>query len=351
MPPTAEHVYRSHAGVVRRALRSFGVDPAVLDDATQDVFVVLVRRCADFDAQAGSEGRDGWTNWVWGIARRVARGYRRGAGRRERLHAVLPRSSDDTSLDDGLARLRALEFLDGFLARLPAPLLEAFVLTELEGCTAPEIANKTGVNLNTIYARIRAVRRRFDDAIARELAPARTGAWWMFGFPAWPPVATTACVALTIGFAALDPVSRPAAAPIAAAIAVEVPRIVDEPAKDAVMPSHTRKLVSPIVVGVLAGALVAPPAEAKPKPKRAKAAAVQKAPAPAPVSDQDADDAARRTSEGNTTVYWFEGDDVGGEVLAPTGLNVNSPAARTHRSMIEIRGHFMRELVTAAMDV
>jgi RNA polymerase sigma-70 factor (ECF subfamily) len=332
-------------------LRSFGVDAALIDDAMQDVFVVLVRRCADFDAEGRSEGQDGWTNWVWGIARRVARGYRRGAGRRERLHAVLPRTSDETPLDDGLARLRALEFIDGFLAGLPAPLLEAFVLTELEGCTAPEIAAKTGANLNTIYARIRTVRRRFDDAIAKELAPARTGAWWMFALPAWTPAATTACVALTIGFAALDPVERSAAAPIALAIAAESPRIVDEPAKNRVMPSPTRKLVTPIVVGVLAGALVAPPAEAKPKPKRAKAAAVQKAPAPAPVSDQDADDAARRPSAGNTTVYWFEGDEVGGEVLAPGGLNVNTRASENFKSMIEIRGHFMPELVTAAMDV
>ncbi|HET6584433.1 MAG TPA: sigma factor-like helix-turn-helix DNA-binding protein, partial [Nannocystaceae bacterium] len=290
----------------------------------------------------------GWTNWVWGIARRVARGYRRGAGRRERLHAMLPRAGAEVALDDALARRRALEFLDGFLAGLPAPLLEAFVLTEIEGCTAPEIAARTGVNLNTIYTRVRTVRRRFDEAIAAELAPARTRAWWMFALPAWTPVATTACVALTIGFATLE---LPGAAPtvVAEARVEPPPRIADEPAKDPVMAIPARKLVTPIVAGVLAGTLAVPSAQAKPKAKRAKATAVQKAPAPA--SDQDADDAARRGSEGGTTVYWFEGDEVGGEVLTPGGMQVNTRARQNFESMIELRPHFLPELVTAARDV
>ena len=41
---------------------------------------------------------------------------------------------------------------------------EAFVLSELEGLSAPEIAQILEVNVNTIYARIRAARQKLEDA-------------------------------------------------------------------------------------------------------------------------------------------------------------------------------------------
>lgn len=340
--PAVEHVFKTHATVVRRALRSFGVDPTALDDAVQDVFVVLVRRSCDFDA------RSTWTNWLWGIARRVARGYRRGAGRRERLHAVLPSSSVGATLDDELARRRALEFLDGFVASLPPALVSAFVLAEIEGLTAPEIAAKTGVNLNTVYARIRAVRRRFDDAIAAEHAPKKTGAWWWFGVPWWTPAATTACIALTIGFTELAIELAPAAP--AMAIAEPVPAAVARnaamPAKDRDM-SSSRKLAAPLAVGVVAASLVAPTVEAKPKNRRAKTETVQRA----ETSDQDADEAARRGTAGNLTIYDFEGDNVNGDRLSPEGFNVLSRGDVKMESLLRIRGHFVHELLVMATDV
>ena len=42
-----------------------------------------------------------------------------------------------------------------------------FVLAELEQMTAPEIAAALGVNLNTVYSRLRLARRDFDAALAR----------------------------------------------------------------------------------------------------------------------------------------------------------------------------------------
>jgi RNA polymerase sigma-70 factor (ECF subfamily) len=42
-----------------------------------------------------------------------------------------------------------------------------FVLSELEEMTAPEISAALGVNLNTVYSRLRAARRDFDAALVR----------------------------------------------------------------------------------------------------------------------------------------------------------------------------------------
>src|SRR5690606_18000792 len=48
-----------------------------------------------------------------------------------------------------------------FLLGLEEPRRAVFVLTEIEGMTAPEIAEALGCNVNTVYSRLRTARRRF----------------------------------------------------------------------------------------------------------------------------------------------------------------------------------------------
>jgi len=45
-----------------------------------------------------------------------------------------------------------------------------FVLAELEELTAPEIADALSLNVNTVYARMRASRKAFEQAVARHRA-------------------------------------------------------------------------------------------------------------------------------------------------------------------------------------
>jgi RNA polymerase sigma-70 factor, ECF subfamily len=47
---------------------------------------------------------------------------------------------------------------------------EVLVLAQFEEMTAPEIAECLGLNVNTIYGRLRAARRAFDAAYARHRA-------------------------------------------------------------------------------------------------------------------------------------------------------------------------------------
>ena len=46
----------------------------------------------------------------------------------------------------------------------------AFVLVELEGMTAVEVAAAAGVNVNTIYTRLRAARKQLREAAAAYMA-------------------------------------------------------------------------------------------------------------------------------------------------------------------------------------
>ena len=50
-PPTLDSVYREHFQAVWRLLRRLGVPIAGLDDAAQDVFLVVHRKLADFEAK------------------------------------------------------------------------------------------------------------------------------------------------------------------------------------------------------------------------------------------------------------------------------------------------------------
>jgi hypothetical protein len=65
----------------------------------------------------------------------------------------------------------------------------------------------------------------------------------------------------------------------------------------------------------------------------------------------DADTAAFSGEDGGVAVYDFEDDNVDGEVLRPEGANLSSRGSMKHASLINIRPHFLRELINLARDV
>jgi hypothetical protein len=71
----------------------------------------------------------------------------------------------------------------------------------------------------------------------------------------------------------------------------------------------------------------------------------------APENNSDADNAAFSGEEGGVAVYDFEDDNVDGEVLRPEGANLASRGSLKHASLINIRPHFLRELINLARDV
>ena len=98
-------VYAEHAGFVCRVLRGMGLPDAQLDDAVQDVFLVVHRRLGEFDGQAKVR------TWLFGIALRVASHHRRRAKRaRDHIPVADTLSSDARSpLDSQLPRSRATD--------------------------------------------------------------------------------------------------------------------------------------------------------------------------------------------------------------------------------------------------
>jgi RNA polymerase sigma-70 factor (ECF subfamily) len=154
-------VYEQLFDFVWRSLRRLGVPRAGIDDAVQDVFVVVHRRLAAFEA------RSSLRTWVFGIALRVARDHRRRA-RRKGGHAPLDARIPDEAPGpaESLARSEAVRELDRILGGLDEDKRAVFVLVEIEEMSAPEAAVALGANVNTVYSRLRAARREVLAALS-----------------------------------------------------------------------------------------------------------------------------------------------------------------------------------------
>lgn len=154
-------VFREHAPYVLRALRYLGVPPADLDDAAQEVFLVVLRRLEEF------EGRAQLRTWIHRICWRVAQAQRRKNRRtRQRFTAEDEgRHIPDPKADGDRARYDARQLLVPALDQLDETKRAVFVLYEIEGLTMPEIAQALDCPLQTAYSRLYAAR----EAVARHV--------------------------------------------------------------------------------------------------------------------------------------------------------------------------------------
>jgi RNA polymerase sigma-70 factor, ECF subfamily len=155
-------VYARHFDLVWRSVRHLGVPAQLLDDAVQDVWLVVHRKLDDFD------GRSALSTWLFGICINVARSRRRA---REVARPAEPLSEDmqsrDPSPEHALESSRAWQLVQAFLAELPELHRAIFVSSLLENFSPAETASATGVDVNTVYKRVRALRRSFQRLLER----------------------------------------------------------------------------------------------------------------------------------------------------------------------------------------
>lgn len=155
-------IYREHFEFVWRSLRRLGAPEHALEDATQDVFLVAARRIDEF------EGRSSIRTWLFGIAMRVVRAQRRTAWRHQRRVDALAAAPIEAPRDP-IEQRDAQRLLLTLLDQLDDDKRAVYVLAELEGMTAVEIAEGLGSNVNTIYTRLRSARQQLRAAAAKQL--------------------------------------------------------------------------------------------------------------------------------------------------------------------------------------
>jgi RNA polymerase sigma-70 factor (ECF subfamily) len=168
-----DQVYEEHFSFVWRSVRSLGIAPSFVEDVVQDVFVVVHRRLAEFDGRRASI-----RTWLFGILRRTVADHRR-TRRRKPAHfgtqegdAEVETLTDQSRMSphDSAARAEAVRVLSQLLDALDDDKREVFVLAELEQMSVADIAVAIEINVNTAYARLRAARKDFEEAVQRHRA-------------------------------------------------------------------------------------------------------------------------------------------------------------------------------------
>lgn len=160
--PSFESIYEEHFDFIWRSMRRLGISSQSIDDAVQDVFLVVHRRLEDFEERCSLK------TWLFGIALRVAHDHHRRSRRKgghEQLDAAVADGSPGPH--EELAKAEAVRELDRILNSLDEDKRAVFILAEIEQMTAPEIAEALGINVNTVYSRLRSSRRAFEAALAR----------------------------------------------------------------------------------------------------------------------------------------------------------------------------------------
>lgn len=168
LPPFSV-VYERYFDLVWSAVRQMGIPDQAIDDVVQDVFIVIHGRLATLQQV------ESLRSWVYSVTRRTVSTYRRAQRTRSSsgaqyaevakwLEPLPPTPLDLWELAD---RQRLLLRL---LSELDETKREVFALAELEGFTAPEIAEALEIPLNTVYSRLRVARQAFEQAMARYVA-------------------------------------------------------------------------------------------------------------------------------------------------------------------------------------
>lgn len=159
---------KAHHQFIWRLLARLGVPPADVDDATQQVFMVLTQREA-LQLQCGRERA-----FLFGVALKVAKTHKRTLARRREVGTdPLPDAADDLPSIEALTdQRRARVLLDQLLEEMPFDLRVVFVLFELEGAQIGEVVHLLDLPQGTIASRLRRGRdwfaRRVKQLQARE---------------------------------------------------------------------------------------------------------------------------------------------------------------------------------------
>ncbi len=172
LEPELRQLYTQYFALVWRTLRRLGVPAPALEDAVQDVFLVVHRRWSDF------ERRSSVKTWIYGIVFRVAKDHRRArarhAARVERYAAAL--TSEPPAArgpDEEAERREASRLVQDILTSLADEERAVLVLVELEELSVREAAAAIGIHPSRCQRRLQAARHAFDVALARRLGSRR----------------------------------------------------------------------------------------------------------------------------------------------------------------------------------
>jgi RNA polymerase sigma-70 factor, ECF subfamily len=158
---SVQEIFNAHARYLWRALLGLGVPERDVDDACQEVFLVVHRRLADIEPST-------LKSWLYGVCLRVASGHRRKLrDRRELPVEQLPELPVTETPFERAAAVQLQDELLQILEQLDENRRAAFVLYEIEELTLKEVALALECPLQTAYSRLEAARSHVRRAFER----------------------------------------------------------------------------------------------------------------------------------------------------------------------------------------
>jgi RNA polymerase sigma-70 factor (ECF subfamily) len=152
---------RTHGDAVWRCLHALGMPQGSIEDAAQDVFLVAFRQWSTYEERGVAR------SWLFAISRRVAANHRR--ARKHEPADDRDLAAPELDVEDALACREARELVDAFLQTLGEERRLVFFLSDVEGWSAPEVAEALDINLNTVYSRLRRAREQFERWLRRKV--------------------------------------------------------------------------------------------------------------------------------------------------------------------------------------
>jgi RNA polymerase sigma-70 factor (ECF subfamily) len=166
--PSSAEVFREHSAFVFRLLRRLGVPDADLDDATQDVFVIVHRSLDRY------EERSHMRAWLYRICVREASRHRRKRPPAATVDVDLLTQPSGSSPEDAALASQERANFDRVLSVLDEDRRTVFVLYEVEELPMEEVAAVVGCPLATAYSRLRSARKLVLAAAKRLEAQQRS---------------------------------------------------------------------------------------------------------------------------------------------------------------------------------
>lgn len=158
--------FRDYFELLWRLALRLGVPPALVDDVVQEAFITAERRAGDI---ADGSAR----NFLIQTTVKLSANCRRRQSHQQQLLAPLTVHSEPSpTAEQLLAGKQLRQALELLLEQLPAEQRQVFVLYELEGHTAPEIAELLELPLGTVASRLGRARDKFSKALERFRAQA-----------------------------------------------------------------------------------------------------------------------------------------------------------------------------------
>ncbi len=155
MNATLEHIWHEFAEKLGQFIRARVSDPATAEDILQDVFLKIQQRLGQLQDSAKLQG------WIYLIARNAVIDHYRTRKETVPVPETLPAAAaeNDPEIEALKASFRRM------IHSLPEPYREALVLTELEGCTQKELAERLGISLSGAKSRVQRARSQLKKVL------------------------------------------------------------------------------------------------------------------------------------------------------------------------------------------